>query len=433
MAPFLKSLGLVDLQIGFALALQQIIMTVLSSWSELVAETREREHPGRGRAQVLATGIIYGTLCYMLFALPFEWSSCYIVVTGLYTVGLTFVFPVLEAITADFLSHSSSEADLGWERFFGAVWWAISNLYMSLALDVYGFDCTYQMAACAAFTVLVTLFIFTITTEPLHEGEEDQQVKKCVGVDLEKSRSFHREQNERREGDNDSHSVACTATTASATTHQDSEMNPNSTHGSDMSSVTERFDVGDDNLINPNSTHGSDVSSVTERSVDGDEKLDLGMDDSFKSNDDDGQLSCSVELRGNQSANNSKHVSSATHTPSTDIKVEINTCGALTKFEARESKGNLDGKPNIRILRDIFSSCYGSAFMLVYLCLSVGQSVVDNLIFLYFESALKATYLLMGSTIVITILVEIGVSPLVPKLVSRIEQVLTVANNLFHI
>lgn len=58
LAPFLRTLGLTDVEIGLALALQLGLMTMLGPWGGKLADVMESQNPGRGRAQVLTTGIM---------------------------------------------------------------------------------------------------------------------------------------------------------------------------------------------------------------------------------------------------------------------------------------------------------------------------------------------------------------------------------------
>jgi Mg2+/citrate symporter len=58
LAPFLRSLGLTDVEIGLALALQLGLMNMLGPWGGKLADVMESQNPGRGRAQVLTTGIL---------------------------------------------------------------------------------------------------------------------------------------------------------------------------------------------------------------------------------------------------------------------------------------------------------------------------------------------------------------------------------------
>jgi hypothetical protein len=58
LAPFLRNLGLTDVEIGLALALQLGLMTMLGPWGGKLADVMEKQNPGRGRAQVLTTGIM---------------------------------------------------------------------------------------------------------------------------------------------------------------------------------------------------------------------------------------------------------------------------------------------------------------------------------------------------------------------------------------
>ncbi|CAB9520265.1 expressed unknown protein [Seminavis robusta] len=428
LAPFLRNLGLSDTEIGVALALQLAIMTCIGPWAARVTEALESEYPGRGRAQVLTTGIIYATMEYLMNALDFENKNCYVALCGLYTVGVAMVFPALDGMTNDFLERSDNpDEDLARERLYGAIIWAFTNLYMSMALDWYGFNVTYPMAAICAVAVLFSICIYS-TGQFLDNNEDIETNVNMTDVTDLKKPALNKPATVARDpgcDDDSHHSDAHTATTAP--THQDSEageMSLRSILGSDMSSVTERS-------MDTSAFH--DACSVAERSVETDDGN--SMDSSIRTSDvTEGSLhkSSGMDTSVKSVSRSASFIMQGRKPLSTRAVLEEQTQRDIhkrkTEDKARRSKkaaGEEDddgyqsslGEEYLLVFQAMTSSCYGCAFLFLYLSISAGQSMVDNLIFLYFEE-MGASYLIMGYTIVITIIMELSVSYVAPKLLT---------------
>ena len=89
------------------------------------------------------------------------------------------------------------------------------------------------------------------------------------------------------------------------------------------------------------------------------------------------------------------------------------------EFEAIDANtGNLDDEPwnspsgagseSIQILKSMFLTCAGAGFIVSTITLNMGTSIVENLIFLYFQE-LGASNTICGFSIVVTVLFEIPI------------------------
>jgi Na+/melibiose symporter-like transporter len=70
------------------------------------------------------------------------------------------------------------------------------------------------------------------------------------------------------------------------------------------------------------------------------------------------------------------------------------------------------------LLRILVASWFGFSFMIAVITLSSGQSIVESLVFLYFEY-LGSTYTMMGLTVVLTVAFEIPIFHVAPTLLKR--------------
>ena len=70
------------------------------------------------------------------------------------------------------------------------------------------------------------------------------------------------------------------------------------------------------------------------------------------------------------------------------------------------------------LFRLLVTTFYGVAFLFAILTLSSGQAVVESLVFLFFE-VLGGSYTFMGLTVVLTVLFEIPIFHIAPKLLQR--------------
>jgi MFS family permease len=176
LALFLENVAhLSGTEIGLILALQQLVMTALAPWVTSLADARERARPGKGRAHVVAGGIVLGTAAFLLHALVSH-TWMHMALQVVYAAAGCLIWPVLDGITIGHLSSDGNDNDdgndggrqdeYGRERLFGAVSWAITNLGLSYALDLVGFRIMYPLTALAALGVLASLWAFVRLQKP---------------------------------------------------------------------------------------------------------------------------------------------------------------------------------------------------------------------------------------------------------------------------
>jgi cyanate permease len=70
------------------------------------------------------------------------------------------------------------------------------------------------------------------------------------------------------------------------------------------------------------------------------------------------------------------------------------------------------------LLLKVIGTAYGAAFCLALLTLSLGQAIVNGLVFLFYET-LGSSYTVMGVTVVLTVLFEIPIFHVAPNLLNR--------------
>lgn len=88
--------------------------------------------------------------------------------------------------------------------------------------------------------------------------------------------------------------------------------------------------------------------------------------------------------------------------------------------------------PLLRLLVVVCGSIYGFGFITAMITLRAGMAIVESLIFLFFEEALRGTYTAMGLTVVVTVIFEVPLFYLAPKLLDllgpgRLQQLASVA------
>lgn len=178
LAPFLEhECGLTGAQIGAALAVQQLVGLPGNSCAGSAADRLEGRYPGYGRAGTVATGIVLGTIVFVLHgvsrmmmipptpisseATPFFGDfSWFLILRILYALAVSLVFPVLDGMCLQHLG-SEKQQEYGKERLWGAITWAIANVLLAPALDHYGFVVTYPVAILSGIAVLMTLYMYT--------------------------------------------------------------------------------------------------------------------------------------------------------------------------------------------------------------------------------------------------------------------------------
>jgi len=99
----------------------------------------------------------------------------------------------------------------------------------------------------------------------------------------------------------------------------------------------------------------------------------------------------------------------------------VESKGDLEATEEQEVAVNKDDAkiPLHVLLRLLVASSYGAAFLFCVLCISSGQAVVDNMVFLFFEF-LGSSYTVMGLTVVLTVAFEIPIFQIAPYLLDKL-------------
>jgi hypothetical protein len=376
-------------------------------------------------------------MLYLMNALEYDNKLFYVALCGLYTMGAAMVFPALDGMTNDFLERSDNpEEDLARERLYGAVLWALMNLYMSMALDWYGFYVTYPMAACSAVAVLVSVCIYSYKQRD--ENDEDATDAKVSSTNKVESEIDKMENNAIKRpyystqdadgDDHDNHSDAATETTAP--THQGSdteEASSISEHGgSDVCSMTEGtfgnehgHDANSGRSVSTNDERDASSIGTSTRSRSMTETSSIGTAD--RSGMDSSVLSVSERSASTflleRKPSSRKPRNATEKSRSMSDATYCSDDNSISDDEKKDYKEELNlGEEYLMVFLAMCSSCYGCAFLFLYLCISAGQAIVDNLIFLYFE-AMGASYLLMGYTIVIAIGLELSNSYIAPSMV----------------
>lgn len=163
LALFLEDVGGLSItQIGFTLALQQVLSTAFASIGCSWADALERQNPDLGRAFILGLSVVLGTCCFLFHPLVSS-PSVHIILQALYAIATALTSPVLDGIT---IHHLQNRADYGKERLFGAVSWAVTNLVLSIMLDHFGFAVMYPLALVACAFVLLSLLVYVANQPP---------------------------------------------------------------------------------------------------------------------------------------------------------------------------------------------------------------------------------------------------------------------------
>ena len=197
LAPFLEQeVGMTPKTIGLCLAGQSVITTlggfIIGPW----ADRREARYPGRGRTQIMALGVLVGTVCSLLHSVPhllphappnespsndqqpqspanqaesfassglFSFTSYHFALRMLYAACVCCIFPVIDAVTLQYLENhpQMSKDDYGRERLFGAVGWAITHLGYAVLIDWFGFQVTYPLTLISVVVALLAIYIYT--------------------------------------------------------------------------------------------------------------------------------------------------------------------------------------------------------------------------------------------------------------------------------
>ena len=404
-APFLRHLGLSVEEVGTAMALQQFVMTVFGSWGKKVVNVLDGERPGAGRAKVLCTGIVYSTVVYILYFLEYESNMAYIMLAGLYTLGLALIFPVLDCITVDYLvkTNNNTSEDFACERLYGAISWMFTNLYMACALDWFGFNCTYPMAAYSTVTTLATVYMYSSLNESiadekskLRQGQGGQRISGKFPIKADPNDADKAQ-------DNDGSSESTTSRTSM-------DMTNTTRSDSDFESVEGEMDVFESKIDWNREQQNSDKAyplphQQRKSSHDFDESEVSSLGTASLKSCEEKQEEASIVSDDNGNGEETRMHSRTQH------RVE----GASARNHEKLARENTEGtsmeripvgKIYFEVWCAMFSSCYGCAFLFFYVLLSAAHAVMENLVFLYLRE-LGAPFLLMGYSVVVSISMEL--------------------------
>ena len=188
LAPFLESEAkLSTIEIGRALALQQLVSTVAASYGGRIADQWERKTPGEGRPRAMAMGVSFATLTFLLHGIATN-SIQHTLIRIIFACFACFILPVADGVTIDFLGNSKS--DYGLERLFGAISWAVANVLLAILLDATGsFRVCYPLVLCACLFVLFTIYAYMQSHKSsLHERRQMAKHKSDIGIPTEDDR-----------------------------------------------------------------------------------------------------------------------------------------------------------------------------------------------------------------------------------------------------
>ena len=391
LAPFLEhEAHLTPQEIGTCLAVQQGTIALFSVLAGSWADTLEAAHPGKGRLGLVALGVLLSTISFMghglhhvlpastAFANTLLW---HVFLKALYGAAVAMVFPVLDALTVDYLRrkdsvgnrggrngnpygspqpqqehtielieeeeensnttkrlfsststfpsfHSHDDDDdieeeedsknYGKERLHGPFWWGVANLLLSPFLDSVGFAICYPLAIAGVVFVLGTIVFYYQANNPFNGSEHEP-----------------------------------TDTTTSSENHEEEEV---------------------DSLVDVTTSTSTDASDTDLYSTSNDLVVAL---DVFV---DEAQVLSSVRDIARTETNEGLSFSSS---PSRNVFVTAQ--------------------------RLVFSSAFAVAFCICLVCTASGQAIVDNLVFLFFESSLGRSWTIMGVTVVVKIAAEVPV------------------------
>lgn len=159
-------------QIGALLALHQVTSVVSSSCASAWADSLEQKFPGKGRAMLLAAGVLIGGSAFLLHGLKRIFPSFLIFDSILWystlriaqSASTSFIFPVMDGMCLDFLKGhpGCSPKDYGKERLYGAITWAITNLVIAPGLDYFGFAVLYPLCAFSTMAMVTTVYFYSM-------------------------------------------------------------------------------------------------------------------------------------------------------------------------------------------------------------------------------------------------------------------------------
>ena len=170
-APFLEhEADFSDTLIGFAVAMQIGITSILGTVGGSWADVMERKYPNQGRSYVIISGVVGGSVFFLMHGtwrlfpgVPFFQSTLWhMTLRFLYATSVSVVSPVLDGLTLARLERepNKDKSDYGEERLHGAIWWGVTNLVMGPFIDWLGFPALYMFAALATLASIVVMQIY---------------------------------------------------------------------------------------------------------------------------------------------------------------------------------------------------------------------------------------------------------------------------------
>lgn len=170
LAPFLEhTAGLDSTRIGALLALQQAVSVPCGSLAGIWADQLERTNPGRGRALVLAIGVVVGCILLMVHSFSSLYQSItlfrsfpwFVLLRTMCAISSSMIFPVLDGMCLEYVDRHSTKDDYGKERLYGALSWAVANLAMGPFLDKFGFVVLYPFSIIATSITVLCIWVYS--------------------------------------------------------------------------------------------------------------------------------------------------------------------------------------------------------------------------------------------------------------------------------
>ncbi|KAL7575148.1 hypothetical protein ACA910_018641 [Epithemia clementina (nom. ined.)] len=341
----------------------------------------------------------------------------------------------------------------GKERLHGPIWWGVTNLLLSPLLDRYGFAICYPMAAVAAVVVGISIFVYI-----KHGTRANLNIHVSAGLESVDDNNDDGHQ-PRNDNDHGSLLLLLESSSYSPLPIEDSMRHQNDPEDNGALVVASSFEdeqpqKGSETSVTDSATWTTCMSSLPSSVVSG---LGRGERPSWPpeeqhsnslpgaSSSGAASFGCS-EKRVLLSQSLSSSSSSCSSLQEND-SVFLRNPATLLEQEDEESpelrvghadadavngeNGNgttttssCDGGVGCGMIwataqQLLFSSALALAFCFCLICIASGQAVVDNLVFLFFESSLGRSWTIMGVTVVVKIAAEVPVFYFGPQLLRQ--------------
>ena len=389
-ARFLQEIAnMEDTIIGIVLAVHVLVSSLLGAYGAVYADRLEQRYPGHGRILVLLGGIICSTLAFELHGLIRLLGSTmkgeeedtarieiilHIIARIVFAGCSSMIFPVLDGITLSFLklneqheqlrrsnddssaASSSSAVSYGQERLFGAVGWAVASFGMGLLIDRYGFTIFFWTAPVGCLFVIICGSKYRL--------------------------------------DNVTGSTICT------TNHHKKQKT-----NKEVEMIEERRQL-------------TASSSVPVGTVPTTKEFDRNDDDNDNANQP------KDEEEEEEEDDDEKEVITKNHSVTMTPQHHISNIDNNEYCDEDTIQGTHPIRPHPRLtflsfLRSILGTSTALGFLFSAITLCMGTSIVESLIFLYFEQDLGGSNTVCGVTVVVTVLFEIPLFYYAPRLLQR--------------